>query len=624
MDQGYADLIGKLGEIGHCYLTALSQAWPRMILFTALMLSAWYIWQRLDNKPQETSRPAKIFLALFIVAGLIYALSVASLFDDAFISFRYARNLTEGQGLVFNPGERVEGYTNFLWTILIALGAWLTGFDEPLISLVLGPICFVANLLVVFRLGRLLTKDKDGGPLGRAPLAALLLCVSGLFVRYATTGMETMAASLLVDLGLYYLLTGKTSRRAFFCGLFFVLAVLTRPDMAIFLAIAALLIIRRSFKNPRIIAPFFTPWLVLPIYLGWKFIYYGALLPNTFWAKSADQSYFSQGLIYQATFYLGSHFYIVALLFIAWLFWPSVDKTAKQARLFCGSTFFVYSLYLLHIGGDFMYGRFFIVLMPLMLLGAQALVADLGGLKNHRGQPRKLPAIIAAVLLAATVHGTTLFKPGEVRWGIADESSFYRVLQLGQKSNPIWLGRFMGRAFYDRGLLPLVASTNIGMLGYYSRLPIIDVHGLTDPVIASRKLTNRSRPGHEKSPTLEYLLQRRVTFSQENYYPEKFLDLVRTRFVSTEGDEATWYLLTYDRKLMKTIRETVPEIEFVDFEAYLDRYIVRLSELTTATIAADLAWFNQYYFDHNDDPRRLAAIRAALADGESGSVRPRI
>ena len=40
--------------------------------------------------------------------------------DDAFISFRYARNLLEGHGLVFNPGERVEGYTNFLWVLELA------------------------------------------------------------------------------------------------------------------------------------------------------------------------------------------------------------------------------------------------------------------------------------------------------------------------------------------------------------------------------------------------------------------------------------------------------------------------------------------------------------------------
>ena len=40
--------------------------------------------------------------------------------DDAFISFEYARNLAEGNGLVFNDGERVEGFSNLLWTLLLA------------------------------------------------------------------------------------------------------------------------------------------------------------------------------------------------------------------------------------------------------------------------------------------------------------------------------------------------------------------------------------------------------------------------------------------------------------------------------------------------------------------------
>ena len=56
------------------------------------------------------------------MGGLLAWLSHVAWFlcDDAFISFRYARNLLEGHGLVFNPGEYVEGYSNFLWTLELA------------------------------------------------------------------------------------------------------------------------------------------------------------------------------------------------------------------------------------------------------------------------------------------------------------------------------------------------------------------------------------------------------------------------------------------------------------------------------------------------------------------------
>lgn len=67
--------------------------------------------------------------------------------DDSFISFRYARNLAEGHGLVFNAGERVEGYTNLAWTLMLAAGA-RAGLDPIALSGILG-ILFYGLLVSV-------------------------------------------------------------------------------------------------------------------------------------------------------------------------------------------------------------------------------------------------------------------------------------------------------------------------------------------------------------------------------------------------------------------------------------------------------------------------------------------
>src|SRR5437773_1541112 len=69
--------------------------------------------------------------------------------DDAFISFRYARNLVQGYGLVFNPGEYVEGYTNFLWTLLMA-GVVALGNDPEIVSKLLGLLSNGATVLLVW------------------------------------------------------------------------------------------------------------------------------------------------------------------------------------------------------------------------------------------------------------------------------------------------------------------------------------------------------------------------------------------------------------------------------------------------------------------------------------------
>ena len=76
------------------------------------------------------------------------------LVDDAFISFRYARNLADGQGLVFNPGhERVEGYTNFLWVLVLA-AARLVGVRPEVAAPWLGIAATVALWAIVAREAR--------------------------------------------------------------------------------------------------------------------------------------------------------------------------------------------------------------------------------------------------------------------------------------------------------------------------------------------------------------------------------------------------------------------------------------------------------------------------------------
>ncbi len=60
---------------------------------------------------------AAIIVATAMWLFVAQALPLHAPIDDAFISFRYARNLTEGTGLVYNPGEYVEGITNLLWTL---------------------------------------------------------------------------------------------------------------------------------------------------------------------------------------------------------------------------------------------------------------------------------------------------------------------------------------------------------------------------------------------------------------------------------------------------------------------------------------------------------------------------
>src|SRR6266516_740483 len=91
------------------------------------------------------------FVLIVVVAGLTFlAWSNRFIQDDAFIAFRYAYNLANGKGLVWNDGYRVEGYTDFLWTLLMTIPHYLHR-DPVSFSFVLGIISFIASLLLTYK-----------------------------------------------------------------------------------------------------------------------------------------------------------------------------------------------------------------------------------------------------------------------------------------------------------------------------------------------------------------------------------------------------------------------------------------------------------------------------------------
>src|SRR5262245_16879680 len=81
--------------------------------------------------------------------------------DDAYITFVYSRNLARHGQLVFNLGERVEGYTNFLWAVLLA-GALKLGLGPELASRLFGAFFALATLAVVVRIALRLGAPSRG------------------------------------------------------------------------------------------------------------------------------------------------------------------------------------------------------------------------------------------------------------------------------------------------------------------------------------------------------------------------------------------------------------------------------------------------------------------------------
>src|SRR6185436_21185798 len=148
--------------------------------------------------------------------------------------------------------ERVEGYTNFLWTVLVAAIAALTRISIPHVALILDVASYLALVAVVHRLGRRLSPD-----LSYVPIAAICVAMQATVTAYATTGLEALFAVVWIHATLLAILAVPGPRGAAIAGLAASAAVLTRLDHAVFLVAGGVALVarnggpRRLWKTPE-------------------------------------------------------------------------------------------------------------------------------------------------------------------------------------------------------------------------------------------------------------------------------------------------------------------------------------------------------------------------------------
>ena len=235
--------------------------------------------------------PAAAFYAVFIerTAFDVRGRTFFTLFDDAMISMRYARNLVDGHGLVWNPGQYVEGYSNFLWTLWMAVVHELP-VPERATSLgvmVSEAVLLLLGVVVVGRIARLVAPRS---PLV-APIAMLLTGLYYPLAFWALRGMEVGLASLLVSLAA--LLTLElcerwSARKCWALAGVLAAAVLTRDDLVVPAAIVLGFLVwqvRADRRNRTLAIVGGSVALAVGGHELFRVVYYGDALPNTYYLK---------------------------------------------------------------------------------------------------------------------------------------------------------------------------------------------------------------------------------------------------------------------------------------------------------------------------------------------------
>ena len=439
--------------------------------------------------------------ALALSCLLLAALAWRNRFvqDDAFISFQYAANLVAGRGLTWLPGERVEGYTNFLWTLIMSVPIAL-GLDPVRFSQGLGILLFVGTLLATERLAHRLLGSR-----ALALLAVWLLGTHYTFSAYATGGLETQLQTFLLTAA-WALAWGTASvddrhaLRLAGVSLLAAAALLTRLDSAIPIAVlyvALLWRLTRATREPRLraVAALVVPALVVVGAWGaWKLRYYGDLLPNTFYAKTGLPA-FRQGIKYLLV-YVESYWFqpfVFGLLAGAGILVCRAWSLALLAivALWCG--------YVIRVGGDFMEFRLMVPILPLLMILAAWMIGSL------RPRPARV-ALVALALAGSAVHAVR-FAPSAAIDSIPELARYVEDPERGW----ILAGRVLGSRFGGAEPPVMLATTAAGAIPFYSSLPTLDMHGLTDRRIARHgRLRDTTRPGHQRTATLDDLLRHRV------------------------------------------------------------------------------------------------------------------
>ena len=410
--------------------------------------------------------PIPIILACtpwIIILGWLTAISWFQATDDAFISFRYARNLIEGHGLVFNVGERVEGYSNFLWTIELAaiwraLGIppedaapWLsTAFTVATLAAMIWwvarlPCLHHRNLVIWMSLG--------------------LICTSATFAVWTSAGgLETRQFTFFIVLAVVLLTTYRNSRAGLLAAsTSLALASLTRPEGALIAASCFAWYALQSIADtadaigedapstatpgvfpthhlarirslaariPRrellcLIAPFA---VLVGAHLIFRFAYYGEWLPNTYYAKYTGPWY-DMGILYLTMAALDTGLYLLLPLAGVgiWSRWRAHrGDLAFVLPLMC---IIPHMRYLMQIGGDVFEYRPLDFYWPLLAVPASAGIVWLGGAIASRARRIRtfawesvvasssawtLLLFVPVVIYANAVQGTLLYRGAAV------------------------------------------------------------------------------------------------------------------------------------------------------------------------------------------------------------------
>jgi hypothetical protein len=408
-----------------------------------------------------------------------------TLVDDAMISMRYARNLAQGHGLVWNVGEKpVEGFTNLGWTLYMSVFHLLPipGAKVSLAIMLTSTVILLANIYVIYKISQALLPDSKVAPM----LAGLVTAFYFPLVFWSLRGMEVGLLTLLISLAV---LLALTNEKSIFISIILALAILVRMDAVI---AAALIVVYLFVKNKTsaIIPAIFVAGTALVI-LWFQQAYFGDILPTTYYQKVTGYNVFEriQHGILVFNQYATRDTLFLFLFSLAGLIHYKLQRS-REALLLLG-IFLAQCAYSIYVGGDYAEpetnaaNRFITQGMPaLILLFSWMTSRVLADLTVGQQTPKLNPALPLAAIVLLIISGQAWFN-----------YSIDNAPLLKSDIRRVKLALYIANNTSPEAVIAVHAA---GQIPYYSGRTTIDLLGLNDPVVAKGEGHGEFYPGHNK------------------------------------------------------------------------------------------------------------------------------